>query len=675
VGYLAFDDTADPAPGAGRPSAWLKALRSAPALLSAVLLTRLWAALLTPTTLAENVTRGAAQRLAALPGSFAAFRIPADLPLLLDWPTLLAAVLLRLLGDAPPTLLLLSGRLLAVAALTAAVLTALRGRGAWFAVLLLLHSLAILPTVLLPQLALPLLTLVLIAVRIPYGPRDRVLQVAVLLLAAAQPWWLLPLLPLTLLLLPRRSPAVRAAALVGGWLLLLTALLLLRSALQLPWLPDEAGLLLNWLFAAAALDYQSAAFILPTPDLLIMLTALISALFLRRDATLQPYLLWLCGGLPLLLLIPLPPSAADLPAAALIAPALLPPLLLIAAAGLQTLWQRFQAWDDYWSWLTVMLPRPPWYAWLALTALVGFIAVIYGSTAIEQALGRVGWLQLPAGSVLPAAPYRSFALAADRLLLAADAGLYRAAAAAPAAGSTAAQPAVMLVAAAADADWWISGEQLVRQSRGAAPQQQPLPAAIGRVHAVAAAADGTLLLAAAGGAWQADAALTISRLPQLPPTALTTVAVGPDGSRWFAAAGSVLRLLPDGSLQTIALNGRTAAVSALLPLADGTLWIGTYGGGLGRWDGSTLQWQLSAANTSLRQITALASTADGALWVAAANSTAPGGALLRIDSSSARRLTARNSGFPDAETLSLIVDTAGRLWIATRMDGLLIFGG
>ena len=154
----------------------------------------------------------------------------------------------------------------------------------------------------------------------------------------------------------------------------------------------------------------------------------------------------------------------------------------------------------------------------------------------------------------------------------------------------------------------------------------------------------------------------------LPQNTVNAVVQTPDGYLWVGTRDGLARFdgvrftlfgLPDG-LQSV-------EIQTLFVDRQGTLWIGTSGGGLSRWvegriENVTLPRQLVADDT----VTALAEDADGRLWI---------GTLAGLS-------VWQNGGFVDVPELASIeregiralrCDRSGGMWIATLSHGLYEF--
>jgi ligand-binding sensor domain-containing protein len=112
-------------------------------------------------------------------------------------------------------------------------------------------------------------------------------------------------------------------------------------------------------------------------------------------------------------------------------------------------------------------------------------------------------------------------------------------------------------------------------------------------------------------------------------------------------------------------------ILALAHGADGTLWIGTHGGGLARIDKDG-HWQTyTAENTKgglpYDLVLALAPEADGAVWIGTEQG------LARIDKDGHWKTytaASTNGGLPDDSVLSLAFDMDDTLWVGTVSGGL-----
>ncbi len=127
---------------------------------------------------------------------------------------------------------------------------------------------------------------------------------------------------------------------------------------------------------------------------------------------------------------------------------------------------------------------------------------------------------------------------------------------------------------------------------------------------------------------------------------------------WIATAGAGLLAFDGRSFQQIrAENGATRKLTAVLPLANGTVLVGTEKSGVLAWDGKSLTvFHASLADVA---VTALAGSAAD-LWVGTINQ-----GLIHLQAGQATHITAAE-GLPDARVLSLAVE-GDRVYAGTAL--------
>jgi diguanylate cyclase (GGDEF)-like protein len=188
------------------------------------------------------------------------------------------------------------------------------------------------------------------------------------------------------------------------------------------------------------------------------------------------------------------------------------------------------------------------------------------------------------------------------------------------------------------------------------------------------------LLLIAAAAWNARAlsptrALTQARLSVwtsdsgLPQNTIDAIVQTRDGYLWIGTEEGLVRF--DGvrfvvSDRQSAPALRSAFVSSLFEGPDGTLWIGTYGGGLARLRNGKIEAFRAdlLGSDRLREMVAMD---GGAIFIATA-----GGGLLRIDGEAVTRFTTRH-GLPTDRIWALEPDGAGGLWVATHGGGVVLW--
>jgi diguanylate cyclase (GGDEF)-like protein len=182
----------------------------------------------------------------------------------------------------------------------------------------------------------------------------------------------------------------------------------------------------------------------------------------------------------------------------------------------------------------------------------------------------------------------------------------------------------------------------------------------------------TLLLATGAFALDPGRALTQARLtvwtPEsgLPQSTVDAIVQTRDGYLWMGTEEGLVRF--DGvrfvvSDRQTAPALRSAFISSLYEAPDGTLWIGTYGGGLARLRNGRIE-SFHPELLGTERIREMHADARGALFIATA-----GGGLLRVDGERVTRFTTRD-GLPTDRIWEIEDDGAGGLWIATHGGGV-----
>lgn len=152
---------------------------------------------------------------------------------------------------------------------------------------------------------------------------------------------------------------------------------------------------------------------------------------------------------------------------------------------------------------------------------------------------------------------------------------------------------------------------------------------------------------------------TADGLPMNSVLAMTQTA---DGSLWIGTEEGLVRF--DGAEFEVRDRGNTPSmdahnVQALCADVDGTVWAGTYGAGLLRWDGRAFS-RLAAEPEPERSrpIRALARGADGSIWIGTA------GGLERLVGGRRARFAA-DPGLASAAVQAISPGRDGRVWVAT----------
>jgi len=182
----------------------------------------------------------------------------------------------------------------------------------------------------------------------------------------------------------------------------------------------------------------------------------------------------------------------------------------------------------------------------------------------------------------------------------------------------------------------------------------------------------SLLLAASAFALDPHRALTQARLSVwtsdagLPQNTIHAIVQARDGYLWMGTEEGLVRF--DGVRFVVSDRQnepalRSPFVSSLFESADGTLWIGTYGGGLARMRHGRVEAFLPELLGADR-IRGMYETPKGSIFVATA-----GGGVLRIDGDRVTRFTTRD-GLPVDRIWTVIGDGDDGLWVATHGGGV-----
>ncbi|MBU0488508.1 MAG: hypothetical protein KKD31_11230, partial [Bacteroidetes bacterium] len=111
-------------------------------------------------------------------------------------------------------------------------------------------------------------------------------------------------------------------------------------------------------------------------------------------------------------------------------------------------------------------------------------------------------------------------------------------------------------------------------------------------------------------------------------------------------------------------------INAIAIDAQGNKWIGTYGDGLAKFDGS-IWTTYNTSNSGLPQnwVSSITIDAQGNMWIGTS------GGLAKFDGSIWTTYNTSNSGLPDDYVMSIAIDAQGNIWIGTLFGGLAKFDG
>ncbi len=187
-----------------------------------------------------------------------------------------------------------------------------------------------------------------------------------------------------------------------------------------------------------------------------------------------------------------------------------------------------------------------------------------------------------------------------------------------------------------------------------------------RVTDLLAARDGSLWVATRGGLNRIRGQRIDSWLPGegLPHRRLWTLAEDSGGSLWVGTDAALFRL-QDGDFARQPVEAcPDCGVSALHRDRDGSMWAGTFGGHLVRFEGATAAAHWSLPGTDV-DITAIRDDAGGNHWIATY-----GGGLFRLQAGELASLD-QGDGLTSDTVWALEEDSEGSLWMGTEGGGLL----
>ncbi len=101
----------------------------------------------------------------------------------------------------------------------------------------------------------------------------------------------------------------------------------------------------------------------------------------------------------------------------------------------------------------------------------------------------------------------------------------------------------------------------------------------------------------------------------------------------------------------------------------GNMWIGTFGGGLMRFDGRDISWFNNTPWGELPEVIAIESDSQGRIWLATVDG------LFRIDGSRMYHFDDKTGGLRDNSIESLQIDKKGNLWVSYWKGGVSMYDG
>jgi hypothetical protein len=447
---------------------------------------------------------------------------------------------------------------------------------------------------------------------------------------------------------------------------------------------------LYWITRAEATVWHPDVFFYPGLDGLVFFLALPGLYWEWRER--RWVVVWIITSLVILLLWPTKWPQYTL--------ALAPALCLAASSAIRHLYHLVREQDIAVAWLQVMIPRPPLAFWIMAGALGILVAVVYTVATLQLTLGRLGWSDLTTeNSQLPSSTVYSLAAGSD---LDPEKGMIL---------GTERGGAIWLPPVTTDLPdrWWVFTTDnselpdnrvraVTRQREGSIwfgtmaglarydgrswqiYEASDLGLPTGEVYALGTGSDGRVWVGTTSGAAVFDGGRWTAFLPSpsglLDPWILS-LAIEPRSAGdlvWFGTSTGISRFDNATGEWASYTENLEEGVPALLLDSQGRLWAGTLGDGLGLWNGTA--WQFYTTGNSeipFNTVTALAEVEPGLLWVGTAAPAEAGGMLSEFDGQQWRDFNRRNSGYSEAEPLTMAPDADGRWWIGTRTAGLEIY--
>jgi signal transduction histidine kinase len=134
-----------------------------------------------------------------------------------------------------------------------------------------------------------------------------------------------------------------------------------------------------------------------------------------------------------------------------------------------------------------------------------------------------------------------------------------------------------------------------------------------------------------------------------------------DGRLWIGTFDSVMVLGDEGVKNISPTMVKRANPYAIAETLDGTIWLGTLGGDLLRWNGTKFDPVDVSAAGRIGRIWSLCPAQDGGLWIATSQ-----GGLLNWHTGKFRQYTTRD-GLPANTIRQLLTDEHENLWLATSV--------
>jgi ligand-binding sensor domain-containing protein/signal transduction histidine kinase len=216
------------------------------------------------------------------------------------------------------------------------------------------------------------------------------------------------------------------------------------------------------------------------------------------------------------------------------------------------------------------------------------------------------------------------------------------------------RPGVIWAAVPNEGVYCWDGQRFRRLMLSGLSSQEP------RVNSLLLSRDGSCWVAGAGGLLQfknPQAAEAEGGIPALTNFNITALGQGLKGGVWAGTREGELWHLSNGKWQAQTNCPRGHAITAIVPDADGALWIGTEGDGLSRFDEEASVQCEKVSGLPSGWIRTLCLDSRRTLWIGTA-----GGGLSRLQDKHIATFTMRE-GLPDNTISQIFEDDDGNLWL------------
>lgn len=155
----------------------------------------------------------------------------------------------------------------------------------------------------------------------------------------------------------------------------------------------------------------------------------------------------------------------------------------------------------------------------------------------------------------------------------------------------------------------------------------------------------------------------------LPVPMVNGLAEAPDGGLWAAAeCGPVSQLVNGRFVPRFAEYTKDACTTGILFTRDGSFWIATKSLGLFQWAGGRMRHFGIAEGLSHGHVNSIYEDRDGTLWVGT-----DGGGVHRIEHGVLSRAFRGDDGVATGFLVTIVQDRDGRIWIGSNANGLTVY--